>query len=103
MHGLFVFKVAGAGPIFMGFLVAISLFLAYMPFTRMLHYVAKYFTYHSVRWDDAPNSDGSRLSKEVGMLLTQREDWSAPHIQKGGTWSEQAAGSGISEGTNSKK
>jgi len=33
---------------------AVSLFLIYLPFTHMTHFVAKYFAYHQVRWDDAP-------------------------------------------------
>ena len=103
MAGLITFKAAGAGAIFMVFLSALSLFLAYMPFTRMMHYVAKYFTYHKVRWDDAPNANGSRLSMEVSSLLAQNESWSAAHIQKGKTWSDQAASTGIAEGTDSNK
>jgi nitrate reductase gamma subunit len=103
MTGLFTFKAASAGSIFIAFLLSLSLFLAYMPFTRMLHYVAKYFTYHKVRWDDTPNANGSRISKEVSVLLNQRESWSAPHIQQGKTWSDQAAGTGIEDGTSGKK
>ena len=102
MQGLFTLKAAAAGPIFITFLLLLSLFLAYMPFTRMLHYVAKYFTYHKVRWDDEPNSRGSKLSQEVSELLTQRESWSGPHIQQGKTWSEQAAGTGKEDRADSK-
>lgn len=94
MRGLFTLKATAAGPIFMTFLLLLSLFLAYMPFTRMMHYVAKYFTYHKVRWDDEPNSKGSKISQKVSELLTQKESWSGPHIQQGKTWSEQAAGTG---------
>ena len=31
--------------------------LAYIPLTHMSHFVGKYFTYHAVRWDDAPLGD----------------------------------------------
>ncbi len=33
------------------FLVAGGLFLIYLPWSKMIHYVAKYFTYHRVNWE----------------------------------------------------
>lgn len=55
-------------------------FLAYLPFTQMMHFVAKYFTYHEVRWDDTPLEAGSKMEKEIIQLLGQSPTWSAPHI-----------------------
>ena len=60
--------------------VLVLLFLAYLPFTQMLHFVAKYFTYHRVRWDDRAMTPGSPLEKEVSELLQQPVTWSAPHL-----------------------
>ncbi|MFA5078273.1 MAG: respiratory nitrate reductase subunit gamma [Dehalococcoidia bacterium] len=65
------------------------LFLAYMPFTRMMHYVAKYFTYHKVRWDDEPNKPGAGLERKLRAQLNQSTDWSASHVQTGQSWAEQ--------------
>jgi len=65
-------------------LMFVFLFMAYMPFTRMLHFVAKYFTYHHVRWDDGSMVPGSRMEKEVLKLLQQPVTWSAPHLQADG-------------------
>ena len=79
------------------------LFLAYMPFTRMVHYVAKYYTYHKIRWDDEPNTRGSKLEGKINKLLTQTESWSAPHIRPGEPWSEQAAGAGIADAKDALK
>ena len=56
------------------------LFVAYLPFSQMMHFVAKYFTYHQVRWDDNPLEPGSRLEAEVQKLLNQPVTWSAPHL-----------------------
>ncbi len=56
------------------------LFLAVLPFTPMLHFLAKYFTYHDVRWNDEPMTPGSRMEKEVQALLRQPVTWAAPHI-----------------------
>jgi nitrate reductase gamma subunit len=64
-------------------LVALA-FLAYLPFSQMMHFVAKYFTYHQVRWDDEPMVAGSRLEKEVLELLKQPVTWSAPHLNGDG-------------------
>jgi nitrate reductase gamma subunit len=50
-------------------------FLAYLPFTRMMHFVAKYFTYHEVRWDDEPLTAGGRLEQEAVRLLDQPVTW----------------------------
>jgi len=69
--------------------VLISLWLLYMPFTHMTHFVGKYFTYHTVRWEDAPNLRGSKLDQELGQLLQRRVSWAAPHIGEG-TWVEVA-------------
>ncbi|MGC8642598.1 MAG: respiratory nitrate reductase subunit gamma [Isosphaeraceae bacterium] len=65
-------------------LVLVSLFAAYLPFTRMLHFVAKYFTYHKVRWDDSSMVPGSPMEKQVLQLLEQPVTWSAAHLQADG-------------------
>lgn len=58
------------------------LFLVYLPFTDMIHFVAKYFTYHDIRWDDAPKSE--KMEKELRGLLAQPVNWSATHIEADG-------------------
>jgi nitrate reductase gamma subunit len=62
-----------------------SLFLIYLPFTYMMHFVAKYFTYHEVRWNDEPMEAGCAMEKEVEQLLGQKVTWDAPHIKGKGT------------------
>jgi nitrate reductase gamma subunit len=65
-------------------LTVVGLFLAYLPFSQMMHFVAKYFTYHQVRWDDQPLTAGSRLEREVTALVKQPVTWSAPHLKADG-------------------
>ncbi|MHC4129419.1 MAG: respiratory nitrate reductase subunit gamma [Planctomycetota bacterium] len=65
-------------------LVVALLFLAYLPFTQMMHFVAKYFTYHQVRWNDEPMERGSRMEKEVTGLLGQPMTWAGPHVKADG-------------------
>jgi hypothetical protein len=74
-------------------------FLAYLPFTQMMHFVAKYFTYHEVRWDDNPVEPGGKLEKELLALLGQKPTWAGPHVRADGskTWVDIATDSGAKE------
>jgi hypothetical protein len=60
----------------------------------MMHPVAKYFTYHQVRWDDRPMESGSSMEREVQSLLQQPVTWAAPHVGADGTksWVDIASG-----------
>ena len=69
-------------------IILFALFLIYMPFTNLMHGLAKYFTHHRVLWEDEPNLKGSKIEKRVEGLLNQPVSWSAPHVQTGKTWSE---------------
>jgi nitrate reductase gamma subunit len=77
------------------------LFLAYLPFTQMMHFVAKYFTYHDVRWDDKPMEVGSKMEKELEKLMNQPVTWAAPHVRADGkkNWVDIAMDSGKPEET----
>ncbi len=70
-------------------LVLLSLLLIYMPFTKMTHFVAKYFTYHKVLWEDEPNLRGGKVEEDVRTALKYRITWSAPHIKPGMTWADE--------------
>jgi len=61
-------------------LILTLVFLAYLPFSQMMHFVAKYFTYHEVRWDDQPLQAGGSMEREVRKLLDQPVTWAAPHV-----------------------
>ncbi|MDR5730119.1 MAG: hypothetical protein RB191_22125 [Terriglobia bacterium] len=67
-----------------------AVLLAYIPLTHMSHFIAKYFTYHSVRWDDEPNRPGSKIAVKIAEYLTYRPTWSAAHVGADGskTWVE---------------
>ncbi len=77
----------------------VLLFLAYLPFTQMMHFVAKYFTYHKVRWDDEPVTPGSKLDRELKVMLGQSPTWSAAHVGADGkkTWVDIATETGKPE------
>ena len=58
------------------------LFILYLPWTDMIHFIAKYFTYHEIRWNDAPQDE--KMEKEVRGLLAQPVSWSATHVKADG-------------------
>ena len=69
-------------------IVLISLLIMWIPLTRMSHFVAKYFLYHSVRWEDEPNMPGSKLEQALLGQLGRKIGWGAPHIDSEKTWGE---------------
>jgi nitrate reductase gamma subunit len=77
-------------PVLAAQMAVASLFLLYLPATRMVHFFSKYFTYHAVRWDDRPRETGSALDRRLRRALDFGVDWSAPHVQTGKTWAEVA-------------
>jgi nitrate reductase gamma subunit len=68
-----------------------ALFLIYLPFTRSMHYITRFFAYFWILWDEAPNVKGSKIEQKVIKLLNQPVSWSAPHIQSNKRWSEVAS------------
>jgi nitrate reductase gamma subunit len=64
------------------------LLIAYIPLTRMVHFVAKYFLYHDVRWSDEPNPRGSKIERRIAQAFNFGVSWNAPHIQTGETWAK---------------
>jgi len=74
-------------------LVAIALLMAYIPLTHMSHFIGKYFTYHAVRWDDAPLGSSRRMAAAMAAHLAYRPTWAAGHVRGNGapTWAEVAS------------
>jgi len=76
------------GGVFTLELVLIALLIMYIPVTRMSHFVAKYFLYHAVRWNDTPNERGSKIEQRLVEQLNMKVGWKGPHIQTGESWGE---------------
>ncbi len=70
-----------------------SIVLAYIPLTHMAHMFMKYFMYHEIRWEDAPNIKGGKIEAAVLRNLGFKPTWAAPHIGADGrkTWADIAA------------
>jgi nitrate reductase gamma subunit len=87
VHGLvtFKFEAAGAeGGLFVTSVLLLGGLVAYIPLTHMSHFIAKYFAYHSIRWDDEPNLGDPKREKAIVKELTRPVTWGAPHIDAGG-------------------
>ncbi|MFZ5787267.1 MAG: respiratory nitrate reductase subunit gamma [Acidobacteriota bacterium] len=99
VHGLVTVKPHAALPlVFVPQVVLLGVFLAYLPWSHMTHFFAKYFTWHSVRWDDAPNVGGTTYAAKAQKQLMRPVSWSAPHIKGDGkkTWADVATKRGDS-------
>ena len=73
-------------------LIISAVFIVYLPFTHMTHFIGKYFTFHKVRWQDDPNVSGSKVEKGVTEMLGNTLSWSGTHIKSGASWAEAASG-----------
>jgi len=73
-------------------LILCAALVAYIPMTHMSHFIAKYFTYHNIRWDDVPLIRARKLAEEIARYLSYRPRWAAPHVMADGrrTWAEIA-------------
>ena len=81
-----------APPLMSTGLILAAALAAYIPLTHMSHFVGKYFTYHSIRWDDRPAVKNEKLRRRIAEYLTYRPTWAARHVGADGTktWAEIA-------------
>ena len=70
-------------------IILASLLVAYIPLTHMSHMFMKFFFYHKVKWDDAPNLRGGRIEDDILKNLALKPTWRAKHIEADGTKSWQ--------------
>jgi nitrate reductase gamma subunit len=92
-HRAYVGGVLAFKPAAMPFLTGLcfllfEIFLIYMPFSRLIHYFAKYFTIHRTLWEDRFKVKGSPLDQKIGEQLSYRVTWAGPHVAVGKTWLE---------------
>jgi nitrate reductase gamma subunit len=87
IRGLIAFNEApGISPPFAVHVVLFSLCCVCLPFTNMVHFVQKYFTYHSVMWNDKPLD--SRMERQLNHLLSQPVQWETADPGKERSWTE---------------
>jgi nitrate reductase gamma subunit len=74
-------------------IVSGSLVAAYIPLTHMSHMFMKYFLYHRVKWDDAPNLRGGAIEAAIRENLELKPTWKAKHVEADGrkSWRDIAS------------
>ncbi|MCX5824979.1 MAG: respiratory nitrate reductase subunit gamma [Deltaproteobacteria bacterium] len=74
-------------------IVLASLLVAYIPLTHMSHMYMKYFFYHNVKWDDAPNRQGGSIEAAILKNLELKPTWKAKHVEADGrkSWRDIAS------------
>ena len=74
-------------------IVSASLLTAYIPLTHMSHMYMKYFLYHDVKWDDAPNRRGGSIEAAILKNLGLKPTWQAKHVEADGrkSWHDIAS------------
>ncbi|MEW6623190.1 MAG: respiratory nitrate reductase subunit gamma [Bacillota bacterium] len=90
MKGLLTFSpITADGPLTLH-IILLGLLLIYIPQSKMSHYVAKYFTFHKVLWENDPNLPGSEIEKKIkeAASIKPGKTWAAPHFQAGGSVSK---------------
>lgn len=90
--GVITFSPKHVDPASVVHIVLFDLFLFYLPLTRSMHYISRFFAFFWVYWDDEPNAKGGEREKKIQQLLDQPVGWSAPHIQTGKKWTDLASG-----------
>jgi nitrate reductase gamma subunit len=75
-------------------ILSASLVAAYIPLTHMSHMFMKYFLYHRVKWDDAPNLRGGAIEAAIRKNLELKPTWNAKHVEADGrkSWRDIASG-----------
>ena len=93
-RGVFSFdRSVRVGGVFGAGLILASALAAYIPFTHMAHFIAKYFAWHSVRWDDRRMESGSGMEPKMAANLNRKPTWAARHVGANGerSWAEIAS------------
>lgn len=105
-HRAYIGSVLFLKPVSLPLLVVLAflfleLFFIYMPFSKLIHYFAKYFTFHNALWDDHFKTKGSATDNQIVKQLGYRVGWSGPHVVPDKTWLEEVQLTALEE--SSKK
>lgn len=82
MKGLITFSPINADTALTIHILLLGSVMIYIPLTKMSHYVAKYFAFHNVMWENEPNLRGSKMEEVIKKAMSYKPNatWSAPHI-----------------------
>jgi len=72
--------------------ILLQLLWIYIPYSKMSHFLGKWFTYHKVLWDDEPNIKGGRIESRVKEIVRgYKIPWSGSHMKKDRSWLENVS------------
>ena len=87
---LIFFKPTPVSPAVVAMFFLLQAFAIYMPFSKLIHYIMKHFTFTEILWDDEFKAKGSSKDRRIARQLSYVKQWSGPHIGQGKTWLEDA-------------
>lgn len=92
IYGMFTFTAMELTPLYVLYLLLGFFMFFWVPYSFLGHLFMKYFTWHDIRWGDAPAVNNPKLQKQIANNLNLPVSWRAPHVQGDGkkTWAEVA-------------
>ncbi len=97
LTSLFAFRPVSVSLTVVAMFFLLEAFAIYMPFSKLIHYIIKHFTFTETLWDDAFSVKGSRKDKRIEKQLAYEINWAGPHIEPGKTWLEDVQMSSAGE------
>ena len=96
---MLTFKPGSISPAVTVMFFTLQAFAIYMPFSKLIHYVMKHFTFTETLWDDAFNVKDSDKDHQLARQLGYAKNWSGPHFSDHKSWFEdvQPAAKGKAE------
>lgn len=95
IHSLLVFRPVSVPLATIAMFMVLQVFAVYMPFSKLIHYLMKHFTFTEVLWDDDFKTRGSRVDQQVERQLSFKPTWAGPHLVGGVSWLEEAQGGAV--------
>ena len=92
IYGMLTFTAMEMTPLYVLYLLIGFFMFFWVPYSFLGHLFMKYFTWHDIRWGDAPTINNPKLQKQLANNLNLPVSWRAPHVQGDGkkTWAEVA-------------
>jgi len=94
---LLLLRPTSVSPMVVTMFLLLQVFAIYMPFSKLIHYVMKHFTFSETLWDNELNVRGSPRDKRIQRQLSYIVNWSGPHIVRGKTWLEDMRVASVGE------
>ena len=92
---MLTFKPASLPLVVIAMFLLLQTFAIYMPFSKLIHYLMKHFTFTEVLWDDEFKTKGSRVDQQIDRQLSYKPTWAGPHFVGEVSWLEEAQGAAL--------